>query len=117
MPVAPANTLETPRCNGCGSDDVEVVFQRGSDLHAEEAFVATTDAFHGYGRVVRCTKCGLIRLAPRQQWEFLRSAYAASEDPLYLEEYDGRLATARVLLEMAEHRAPAGGRLLDIGCG
>ena len=117
MPVAPANTLETPACNGCGETSGEVVFQRGADLHAEEAFIATTDAFHGYGRVVRCTRCGLVRLSPRQQWEFLRSAYAASEDPLYLEELGGRVATAQALLRLAEARLPGAGRLLDIGCG
>ena len=52
MALAPANTLETPSCNGCGATAATVVFERGSDLHAEDAFVATTDAFHGYGRVV-----------------------------------------------------------------
>ncbi len=108
--------VEHPVCAGCGSHDATVRFERKSDLHAEEAFVATTDSFHGYGRVVTCDGCGLVRLSPRQSWEFLEGAYRESEDPLYMTEARGRTATAKAMLRLVErHTRP--GRLLDAGCG
>ncbi len=121
------SSLEEPACNVCGESKVRTLFTRESNLHAEASFVATTDAFQGYGQVVECVRCGLARLSPRQQWSFLRQAYQDSKDPLYLAELPGRLATARKVLRCLEkyvegervEREKKGqlGDLLDVGCG
>ncbi len=108
--------LEEPACDACGATGYRVRFENQGDLHAEEKFVATTDQYGGYGRVVTCTGCGLARLHPRQRWEFIQSSYQDSEDPLYLEQFAGRLASARRVVRMLEREVPPG-RLLDIGCG
>lgn len=111
-----AEGLEEPGCNACGSADCRVLFERESGRDSEEAFAATTDAFQEYGRVVECENCGLARRSPRQRWEFLRRAYRQMQDPRYLEEYPGRVASARRLLKFLERHVQPG-RLLDIGCG
>lgn len=116
MNTAAGPMVEHPSCAGCGATASTVRYEHQSDLHAEEAFVATTDAFHGYGRVVTCDGCGLVRLSPRQHWSFLEAAYRESEDPLYMTEARGRIATAKAVLRIVErHTKP--GRLLDAGCG
>lgn len=108
--------LEEPVCNVCGASNVRTLFSRESDLQAKGSFLATTDVFQGYGRVVECTQCGLARLSPRPEWSFLRQAYQDSQDPLYLAELSGRLALAkRVLRFLERHVKP--GNLLDVGCG
>ncbi len=108
--------LEDPPCNLCGSVESRVLFTRISDRDTDDTYAATTDAFQAYGRVVRCTSCGLVRRSPRRKWEFLRQAYARTRDPRYLEEQAGREASARRILKMLEKHATPG-KLLDIGCG
>jgi len=108
--------LEEAVCAGCGEAAVRILHQRRSDLHAEGAFLPSTDVFGAYGRVARCVRCGLVRLSPRPEWAFLQRAYQESEDPLYLEELEGRMVTARGLLGIVARHVPAG-RLLDVGCG
>src|SRR5688572_24129227 len=115
-PAVSSQAVEHPACAGCGATASTVRYERKSDLHAEEAFVATTDAFHGYGRVVTCDGCGLVRLSPRQSWEFLEDAYRESEDPLYMTEAPSRTATARAMLKLVERHVKPG-RILDAGCG
>lgn len=111
-----ANAVETADCGVCGESEYRVLFERGSDLHAEESFVPSTDAFHGYGRVVVCAKCGVARLSPRQKWSFLQQVYRESQDPLYLEQAAGRRASARKIARYLR-RFVEPGSLLDIGCG
>jgi len=115
-PEAAPLRLEEPPCDACGATAYRVLFENQGDLHAEAKFVATTDQYGGYGRVVACTSCGLARLHPRQKWDFLEHSYEDSEDPLYLEQLPGRLASARRVIRLLEREVPPG-RLLDIGCG
>lgn len=114
--LRPSPSLEEPVCGACGEAAVRVLFEHHGDLHAEAKFVATTDQYGGYGRVVACVKCGLARLHPRQRWDFLQHSYQDSADPLYLEQYAGRFASARRVVEMLERVVPPG-KVLDIGCG
>ncbi len=115
--VGPApEGLEEPACGACGSAEYRVLFEREGGRNSEGAFAATTDAFQDYGRVVECSACGLARRSPRHKWEALRRIYSKVEDPRYLEEYSGRVASAGRLLKYLErHTRP--GRLLDVGCG
>ncbi|MEK7765466.1 MAG: class I SAM-dependent methyltransferase, partial [bacterium] len=92
------------------------LFERPLARASADAWVPTTDLFQPYGRVVRCTACGLARLAPRPAEAELERLYRASRDPLYLEESPGRLWAARRSLRLVE-RVVRPGRLLDVGCG
>ncbi|MEK7474369.1 MAG: class I SAM-dependent methyltransferase [Candidatus Coatesbacteria bacterium] len=108
--------METPPCDVCGETSVAVVFERNPGARSGDAFIPTTDTFHGYGRVVRCVRCGVLRLSPRPAWGALRGEYEASADPRYLDELAGRLASARRMLRLLE-LVVAPGRLVDVGCG
>jgi 2-polyprenyl-3-methyl-5-hydroxy-6-metoxy-1,4-benzoquinol methylase len=110
------DAFETPACDACGTTDAAVMFERSSDATAGDAFLPTTDEYRGYGRVVRCRKCGLVRLSPRPGPGFLTEAYRTSQDPLYMTEHASRLANARAWLRLVERHAQPG-RLLDVGCG
>jgi 2-polyprenyl-3-methyl-5-hydroxy-6-metoxy-1,4-benzoquinol methylase len=68
--------------------------------------------------IVRCRKCGLVYANPRINTQLIEENYAAVDDPVYVEERDGRVITFRKnflpLEALVATKMP--GKLLDVGC-
>ncbi len=107
---------EETACELCGGREARVLFERRGAGRDAAMYAPTTDAFADYGRVVRCTTCGLARTSPRPAGAALADFYRSASDPKYLEEERGRRATAHRYLAQLERRVQ-GGCLLDVGCG
>ncbi len=111
--------MEYVNCNLCGRDEARVRFP--STL-PEKAVPQNVEAFRctspGYGRhhtIVQCQHCGLLYTNPRFESGEILDSYVAVEDPLYLEERDGRVLTfERHLRPLEKIKAPPG-KLLDVG--
>jgi 2-polyprenyl-3-methyl-5-hydroxy-6-metoxy-1,4-benzoquinol methylase len=76
---------------------------------------------NGYGRhrrIVQCQRCGLVYADPRRNGDDIVETYEAVEDPLYVEEREGRILTFEHHLKpLGRHTGPPNGRsLLDVGC-
>ena len=108
--------MEEVSCASCGSAELSVLYERKSSQDAPEAYIPSTDVFSNYGRVVKCSQCGLVRLSPRPKWNFLLPMYQSTDDSLYLDEALGRSWSAWSILRRVE-RVAGTGRLLDVGCG
>jgi SAM-dependent methyltransferase len=67
-------------------------------------------------RMVRCVECGLVRSDPAASADALESLYRASTS-FDAEEANLRRTYGRYLRRLQAHGRPAGGRLLEIGCG
>ena len=111
--------MEYVQCNLCGQDETLVRFP--STLTAE-ALPQTVDAFRctspGYGRhftIVQCKNCGLVYTNPRLDGRQIINSYEAVEDPLYIEERDGRVLTFERHLKPLEKLHAPPGKLLDVG--
>jgi len=75
----------------------------------------------GYGQhppIVQCWRCGLVYTDPRPDGHDIVETYQAVEDPLYLEEREGRVLTFEHHLKPLERLTgpPDGRSLLDVGC-
>ncbi|MEK7743417.1 MAG: class I SAM-dependent methyltransferase [Elusimicrobiota bacterium] len=100
----------------CGADDTAALFHRPyGEAEPSADFLATTDRFENYGRVVRCRSCGLVYTDPRPEDSFLLQGYADSADTQYAEEAANRSINAYLSLNTIR-RFLKGGRLLDVGC-
>ncbi|MCP4514478.1 MAG: class I SAM-dependent methyltransferase, partial [Delftia sp.] len=68
--------------------------------------------------IVECLECGLVYANPRYNNGEILSKYEAVQDPLYVEEREGRVLTFERHLRPLEKIAPPGNgrRLLDVGC-
>ncbi len=113
--------MEYVSCNLCGSTTSRVLYP--STLHPEgnpdlSAFRCTSSGYGRHHTIVQCTRCGLIYANPRWNEEELLTRYEAVEDPLYVEEREGRVLTFRRHLRPLERLMPPGEgrRLLDVGC-
>jgi len=106
-------------CNLCGSNETRLRFP---STIAGDKRPQNPDAFRcthsGYGRhhaIVQCKTCGLVYTNPRLSGEDIVDSYVAVEDPLYVQERDGRVLTfERHLRPLEKIKAPPG-RLLDVG--
>ena len=70
--------LEEAACNYCGGKDFRLRFHSpmavdGSIKTAD--YMASTDVFGRYGRIVSCRQCGLVFTAPRIREEEVMKAY------------------------------------------
>jgi 2-polyprenyl-3-methyl-5-hydroxy-6-metoxy-1,4-benzoquinol methylase len=125
--------MEYVRCNLCGADNTFVRYSctieeqsdgdRSADWSAEQSidWSAYACTHSGYGRhhtIVQCRECGLVYTNPRLDQHDIVGTYEAVQDPLYLEEREGRVLTFEHHLKPLERIAgPPGGRpLLDVGC-
>jgi SAM-dependent methyltransferase len=89
----------------------------GSGLEARaEAFSPTNHQPGQYGDLYRCERCGTVAQPSLPRGEALLELYRHMRDEHYLDEEEGRRATARRLLDEIAKQAPRG-RLLDVGCG
>lgn len=108
-------------CNLCGSEDSRELYPSTlPDAHkpkAGSAFNCTSPDYGQHYRVVECKQCGFIFANPRGDHDDVLQAYIEVEDPLYLQEREGRELTFRKHLEPLHHLtgAPNGRRLLDVG--
>lgn len=113
-----ARGLETVPCNLCGAEEFDVLFHSPMDeqdpVHLAD-YVASTNRYDRYGRIVRCRRCRLVYTNPRLSQETLRQGYAGSVDTDYAEEDASRSINAHMALRTIRKFARAG-RLLDVGC-
>jgi 2-polyprenyl-3-methyl-5-hydroxy-6-metoxy-1,4-benzoquinol methylase len=128
MPVCPAARtpmnepskpkLEPVRCNLCGADDFQVLYDQPlRDQEPDDVgdFVASTDRYDAYGRVVRCNRCQLVYTNPRPRAEAISEGYRKAVDPDYAREDSSRSINAHLSLHTLKRFAHSG-RLLDVGC-
>ncbi len=106
-------------CSLCGSSDTRPRFP---GTIADDALPQNPDAFRcthsGYGRhhaIVQCLNCGLVYTNPRLAGKDILDSYVAVEDPLYVQEREGRVLTFERHLRPLEQLKPPPGRLLDVG--
>jgi ubiquinone/menaquinone biosynthesis C-methylase UbiE len=113
--------MEHVPCNLCGADD-SVVRYPSTVKRGESGDWRSFRCTHsGYGRhdaIVQCQRCGLVYTDPRPDGNDIVETYQAVEDPLYLEEREGRVLTFEHHLKPLERiTGPPNGRpLLDVGC-
>ncbi len=112
--------FEHVRCNLCGADDFAVRF--ASTLEEDEkgnwqAYACTNGGYGYHTPIVQCNRCGLVYMTPRRTTIEVMDLYAAVEDPLYVEEREGRILTfEHHLRPMERYTGSADGRtLLDVG--
>lgn len=111
--------MEHVRCNLCGADETAVRFastvEETGSARAWESFRCTHDGYGRHHRIVTCVRCGLGYADPRPSAQDILGSYSQVEDPLYVQELDGRLLTfERHLDSLERHRKPPG-RMLDVG--
>jgi 2-polyprenyl-3-methyl-5-hydroxy-6-metoxy-1,4-benzoquinol methylase len=118
--LEPGHLMEHIRCNLCGVDDYEVRVPSTLGCHkrADWSSYACTNGGYGYhGPIVACKQCGFVYADPRPQSTEVLDIYEAVQDPLYVEEREGRVLTfEHHLRPMERFTGPADGRrLLDVG--
>jgi 2-polyprenyl-3-methyl-5-hydroxy-6-metoxy-1,4-benzoquinol methylase len=82
------------------------------------AFACTSDGYGRHSTIVQCRQCGLVYANPRLDNRDILDSYEAVEDPLYLEEREGRVLTFEKHLKPLElMTGPSDScSLLDVGC-
>lgn len=114
--------MQHVRCNLCGADDTVVRFpctvERSIGVESWTAFACTHDGYGRHHTIVQCRQCGLVYANPRLDRHDILDTYEAVEDPLYVEEREGRVLTFEHHLQPLERLtgSPAGRPLLDVGC-
>jgi 2-polyprenyl-3-methyl-5-hydroxy-6-metoxy-1,4-benzoquinol methylase len=113
--------MEHVACDLCGSDRYKVRFPSTLDEGQDDGLSAYRCTSIGYGRhhaIVECLECGLVYANPRYDSGEMLAKYEAVEDPLYVEEREGRVLTFERHLRPLEDIMPPddGRRLLDVGC-
>lgn len=111
----PGSTQSVP-CNLCGSADYRVLLPSNAVWTQQaDVYACTSPHIARHGRVVRCTRCGLVYASPRPTPAVIERLYSQVEDSVYLAEEEARVATfTHSLLRLRQHEAE--GRLLDVGC-
>ena len=114
--------MEYVACNLCGSNRTRLIFPSTLPDRAQpqdmEAFRCTSSGYGRHHAIVQCCDCGLVYSNPRWDDSELMNSYEAVQDPLYLQEREGRVLTfERHLRPLEKITGPANGRkLLDVGC-
>jgi SAM-dependent methyltransferase len=111
-------SLEPVVCNLCGTNEYDVVYDqplRDAGPGDLGDYVASTDRYDAYGRIVRCRKCRLVYTNPRPRPEEISEGYRNAVDPDYAREDSSRSINAHLSLHTLKRFAHAG-RLLDVGC-
>jgi 2-polyprenyl-3-methyl-5-hydroxy-6-metoxy-1,4-benzoquinol methylase len=111
--------MEYVTCNLCGHDQTRVRFSstlpEGTTPENVEAFRCTSPGYGRHHTIVQCQHCGLLYTNPRFAGGDILDSYVAVEDPLYLEERDGRVLTFERHLRPLENIKAPPGKLLDVG--
>jgi hypothetical protein len=114
--------MEYVTCNLCGADDALVRYAStivsSPSGKAPQSFACTHDGYGRHHTIVQCRRCGLVYTNPRLDNSDILDTYQAVEDPLYVEEREGRVLTFEHHLGPLEGiTGPPNGRpLLDVGC-
>jgi 2-polyprenyl-3-methyl-5-hydroxy-6-metoxy-1,4-benzoquinol methylase len=113
--------MEHVCCNLCGADDVTVRYPStiGTEVRGDwRAYRCTHSGYGRHYRIVQCRQCGLVYTDPRLNDRDIVETYEVVEDPLYLEEREGRILTFEHHLKPLERLTgpPNGRSLLDVGC-
>jgi 2-polyprenyl-3-methyl-5-hydroxy-6-metoxy-1,4-benzoquinol methylase len=109
-------------CNLCASTESRVRYPSTIDDEdppsGAEAFRCTSSGYGKHHTIVQCSQCGLVYTNPRPDAPDLLESYESVQDPLYLQEREGRVLTFSHHLVPLERMAQslAGRRLLDVGC-
>ena len=111
--------MEYVSCNLCSHDETRLRFASSlpedSQPQNVEAFRCTSPGYGRHHAIVECQHCGLVYTNPRFASGEILDSYIAVEDPLYLEERDGRVLTfERHLRPLEKIKAPPG-KLVDVG--
>lgn len=112
--------LEAVRCDQCGADDYDVVYEPRYEASQPDDIV---QAFRSSGdemlidQLVQCRECGLRYLNPRLRQEIILEAYAAGSDDAFISQAGARERTFARSLALIERAAGKRGRLLDVGTG
>ncbi len=120
--ITQAATIEDVACNLCGERNARILYPStlGTDHRQPETshFRCTTATYGVHPTIVRCNNCGLIYANPRLDSTTIDESYSQVDDPLYIEEREGRVLTFRRNLLPLEAlvTTPAPRRLLDVGC-
>lgn len=113
--------MEQVACNLCGADDTFVRFPNtlpsGQSPTDWTAYRCTHGGYGIHPPIVQCRRCGLVYANPRQGDSLVLETYEAVQDPLYVEEREGRVLTFERHLRPLERLTgpPAGRALLDVG--
>jgi len=112
--------VEHVYCNLCGADDAVMRYPSTIEAGKNGDWRAFRCTHSGYGRhhaIVQCQQCGLVYTDPRPGGADIIETYQAVEDPLYVEEREGRVLTFEHHLKPLEQLTgpPDGRLLLDVG--
>ncbi|HZY09660.1 MAG TPA: class I SAM-dependent methyltransferase [Bacteroidota bacterium] len=108
-------------CNLCNSRDTTLLYKStltSNSLNSDD-FRCTSASYGVHPPIVRCNVCGLVYANPRWQSAVVEDSYSIVEDPIYIEERDGRELTFRRNLAPFEKFINGNShtrRLLDVGC-
>ena len=111
---------EHVRCNLCGSDDTAIRIPSTLSRASRgdwRAYACTSGGYGVHGPIVQCRQCGFVYASPRPASGDVLDIYEAVQDPLYVEERQGRILTfEQHLRPLGKFTGPANGRaLLDVG--
>ena len=106
------------RCNLCGADETETVYEA---QHIEDAARDLVDTYRASGdellvdRLARCRACGLQYVSPRPMATEILEAYSAGDDHAYVSQMTARERTFVDAVVQIEKLLPGRGRILDVG--
>lgn len=114
--------VEDVACNLCGERNARVLYPStlGTDHSRPDTthFRCTTATYGVHPTIVKCNNCGLVYANPRLDSNSIDESYSRVDDPVYIEEREGRVLTFRrnlnPLEQMVEGTPPL--KLLDVGC-
>ena len=113
--------VESVICNLCNSSEAREVYPstlpESGKIIGKGAYCCTSAGYGRHFRIVQCLNCGLAYANPRYASADILQLYQSVEDPLYLEEVEGRRLTFRRHLAELERVTGLGigQRLLDVG--
>jgi SAM-dependent methyltransferase len=102
-------------CRVC-SGELRLLLPGADGPMSAAAFSPSCHELGLHGDLLICRECGAVEQPALPSGGELHDLYRATRDGSYLEEEEGRRATAGRLLELIAERVPSG-RLLDVGCG
>jgi len=110
--------MESVACNLCGAENEEELYASNLNGNRErdDRLRCTDSTLGAHGRIVRCRQCGLVYTTPRERSDAILDAYQAVDDPTYVAEERGRMATFHRSLRLIHRYRRPPGRLLDVGC-
>lgn len=106
------------KCPMCGHDSFAVIYdtRKSPDIEHKVSYQITDHNADQEVRVVRCRHCELSFLNPRPPQNTVIDSYVSMVDEKYLQEEEGRRASARYILKYLRKTKADQGVLLDIGC-